>query len=172
MALRTHYPYGHLGRFKILSNGEVSETLKECQEADVRLLIYSLEHEAIAEVLIPIVDIGFGLTYQHQVDDLLACITMLVQKCTILQIHVFLYVTNTPRNNNRVNQQNDSLTISLIKQTHIGLDQIVNDRNILGSLNRNFGALMRLYWALGGRHTTLLRYDQAYVSFPIVASVV
>lgn len=88
----------------MLSYLKVSEIFKEGQEPNIRTLFDSLKDEAIAQVSFSIVNIASCLSSEHQIDNFLACVAVLVKQGTSFKIHVVFNFLNSSSQYDAVNE--------------------------------------------------------------------
>jgi hypothetical protein len=158
MTLWAHDPNWYARRLVALSHGEVAKGFEEGEETYVGLLVDTAKDEVVAKVFVTVMYIRLSLPHQHQINDLLTCIPMLIQKCITQLVHIFLDVLNASGENDGIDKKNNSLWISLTKQTQIHLHKIVDDCHITLSIQPqlNLRALMRLYaWVLRSQSASL-----------------
>ena len=78
VALRAYDPDRQLRLLEAFADLEVAIVLKQCQETDLALLLNTLENEVVTQVSVAVVHIGPSSARQHQVDDLLRRVPVLV----------------------------------------------------------------------------------------------
>ena len=100
--------------------------LVQSQESDFRLFIDSLENEIVSQIFVAVVNIWSGQTNEHQVDDLLRGIAMLIYQGAAGQVHVASDVLNASREDDTVDEQNDALRLRVLETTGVLFEQIVS----------------------------------------------
>lgn len=109
MALGADDPDWELRLLQVLAHLEVAERLEESQETHIALGLDPFEDEAVSEVSLAVVYVGLGLTYDHEVDDLLRCVPVLVEESAPLHVHIRLNALDASGQDNGVNEEDDSL---------------------------------------------------------------
>ena len=84
-----------------------------------------MEDIVLTQVCVSIVNIALGLTHKHEVDHLLARVSVFVEKNTILEVHVFSDLSNRSSHDDAVNKENDTLSVTLRKDRHVLFDNVV-----------------------------------------------
>ena len=116
-------------------------------------------------------DIRFGFPGEHEVQDFLRRITMLVDHRATFEVHVGFCLVDSPSHNCRVNQQNYALGIRGWKQIQVHLHQIVNQWEIVFDFQDNF-------WALVGQNRRITVWalrlwdDQVDFCFAVITRIV
>ena len=100
--LGADYPDGKFGLLEALADLEVSIVLVQSQESHFSLIVDAFEHEVVAQILVSVMDIGPGLASEHEVDDLLRGVSMLIDESAVDQVHIRSDVCNLPRQNDAV----------------------------------------------------------------------
>ena len=67
---------------------EISVSLKESKESNLRLLVNAFQNEVVPHVFITIKYIRCGFAYQNDVDEFLRGIAMFSKQRIILHVHV------------------------------------------------------------------------------------
>ena len=115
VALRANDPDRQLRLLETFADLEVAIVLKQRQEADLALRLNTLENEVVTQVSVAVVHVGPRSARQHQVDDLLRRIPVLVDQGAPGQVHVGLDVLDASSQDDRVHKKDNALTILLIE---------------------------------------------------------
>lgn len=99
MTLRAYDPNGNGRHLQIASHLKVPKMLKESQKADFRLVRHALQNETFSHVFVAVVDIGNGFANQHDIDQFLARVAMLIYQTILFKVHFRGYqLTSTSQN--------------------------------------------------------------------------
>lgn len=141
MTFGIYDPYREPRLFQAFTHFKIAKRLIESQEADVGLLANSFQDEA-THIFVAIMDIRFGFPGEHEVEDFLRRIAMLIDHRATFEVHVGFRLVDSSSHNRRVNQQNYALGIRGRKQIQVHLHQIVNQWEIVFDLQDDLQALV------------------------------